>query len=233
MRPPRHHGDREAGGRPERAPPCRPVPGPRPARRPGRRAGPDLCVPVVHPPRRGLRHGPRHPLLRGRHRRRATTSHPLCRRHHRLKTHHSGWGYTVLEPGSYLWSLTARLPVPARPPRHHRRHPRPGHRTRPTSSDPAPHPAPATLPARGHRHVPGRMSRPAPPPPPSLRARESVSPGRCSPVTAAGGERKGWRGGAGASLPQPTPPPTRHPPATAGGGRPGRRSEPVPRAPDA
>ena len=29
---------------------------------------------------------------------------PLCRRHHRLKTHHSGWGYTVLEPGCYLWS---------------------------------------------------------------------------------------------------------------------------------
>src|SRR4051794_40553080 len=27
----------------------------------------------------------------------------LCRRHHRLKTHHPGWGYTVLEPGSYLW----------------------------------------------------------------------------------------------------------------------------------
>ncbi len=33
-----------------------------------------------------------------------TTSRPLCRRHHRLKTHHSGWGYTVLEPGCYLWS---------------------------------------------------------------------------------------------------------------------------------
>ena len=31
---------------------------------------------------------------------------PLCRRHHRLKTHHSGWGYTVLEPGSYLWHST-------------------------------------------------------------------------------------------------------------------------------
>ena len=29
---------------------------------------------------------------------------PLCRRHHRLKTHHSGWSYTVLEPGAYLWS---------------------------------------------------------------------------------------------------------------------------------
>ncbi len=28
---------------------------------------------------------------------------PLCRRHHRLKTH-SPWGYTMLEPGSYLWS---------------------------------------------------------------------------------------------------------------------------------
>ena len=28
---------------------------------------------------------------------------PLCRRHHRLKTHHPGWGYTVLEPGCYLW----------------------------------------------------------------------------------------------------------------------------------
>ena len=33
-----------------------------------------------------------------------TISAPLCRRHHRLKTHHSGWGYTVLEPGCYLWS---------------------------------------------------------------------------------------------------------------------------------
>jgi hypothetical protein len=28
---------------------------------------------------------------------------PLCRRHHRLKTH-GRWTYTVLEPGSYLWS---------------------------------------------------------------------------------------------------------------------------------
>lgn len=28
---------------------------------------------------------------------------PLCRRHHRLKTH-SAWRYTILEPGSYLWS---------------------------------------------------------------------------------------------------------------------------------
>ena len=28
---------------------------------------------------------------------------PLCRGHHRLKTH-SAWTYTVLEPGTYLWS---------------------------------------------------------------------------------------------------------------------------------
>jgi hypothetical protein len=28
---------------------------------------------------------------------------PLCRGHHRLKTH-STWTYTVLDPGSYLWS---------------------------------------------------------------------------------------------------------------------------------
>ncbi|MDQ6935380.1 MAG: HNH endonuclease [Actinomycetota bacterium] len=28
---------------------------------------------------------------------------PLCRRHHRLKTH-GRWRYTVLEPGAYLWS---------------------------------------------------------------------------------------------------------------------------------
>ncbi len=28
---------------------------------------------------------------------------PLCRRHHRLKTH-GGWRYVILEPGSYLWT---------------------------------------------------------------------------------------------------------------------------------
>ena len=28
---------------------------------------------------------------------------PLCRRHHRLKTH-AGWRYTTLEPGTHLWS---------------------------------------------------------------------------------------------------------------------------------
>ncbi|HET7072231.1 MAG TPA: hypothetical protein VFI40_15505 [Nocardioides sp.] len=28
---------------------------------------------------------------------------PLCRRHHRLKTH-SPWSYLVLDPGTYLWT---------------------------------------------------------------------------------------------------------------------------------
>ena len=28
---------------------------------------------------------------------------PLCRRHHRLKTHARGWTYLALDPGSYLW----------------------------------------------------------------------------------------------------------------------------------
>ena len=28
---------------------------------------------------------------------------PLCRRHHRLKTH-TPWTYTALDPGTYLWS---------------------------------------------------------------------------------------------------------------------------------
>ena len=39
VRPPRRHGDREAGGRPERTHPRRAVPGPRPARRPGSASG--------------------------------------------------------------------------------------------------------------------------------------------------------------------------------------------------
>ena len=33
---------------------------------------------------------------------------PLCRRHHRLKTHARGWTYTVLDPGTYLWSSPHR-----------------------------------------------------------------------------------------------------------------------------
>ena len=49
---------------------------------------------------------------------------PLCRRHHRLKTH-SAWTYTMLRTRVVPLVEPARLPVPARPPRHPRRQPRP------------------------------------------------------------------------------------------------------------
>jgi hypothetical protein len=50
-------------------------------------------------------------------------------------------GVTPLRARVLPVALTARLPVPARPHRHHRRHPRPGHPP-PTGSDTALHPAP-------------------------------------------------------------------------------------------
>ena len=36
---------------------------------------------------------------------------PLCRRHHRLKTH-GGWRYARLDAGTFLWTSPARLHVP-------------------------------------------------------------------------------------------------------------------------
>ena len=173
VRRPRHHGDGEAGGRPDRAPPRRPVPGPRPARRPGSRTGPDLCVPVVHPPRRGLRHGPRDPLLRGR---------PHGERQPRARSAGATTGSRPTTPAGATPSsnpaptcgphrtATSSCATTAAPPTS----PATGPRTRPTSSDPAPHPAPA-LPGAGPPACPrSGSSRPAPPPPPSQRARESV-----------------------------------------------------------
>ena len=61
--------------------------------------------------------------------------------------------------------LTARLPVPARPPRHHRRHPRPDIApARPVATPPH---TPRQHDPRGATGVsPGRIERPAPPPPP-------------------------------------------------------------------
>ena len=84
---------------------------------------------------------------------------PLCRRHHRLKTHHPGWGYTVLEPGSYLWSSPHGYQFL----RDHRgtsdvTRDQATPRTRPTGSDPAPHPAPAHR--RGATGVPTSVLEP-------------------------------------------------------------------------
>ena len=65
---------------------------------------------------------------------------PLCRRHHRLKTH-SAWTYTVLEPGTYLWSsptatsTSATTKAPSTSPAIGA----PRHRS--LEIDPAPHPA--------------------------------------------------------------------------------------------
>ncbi len=72
---------------------------------------------------------------------------PLCRRHHRIKTH-GHWTYTTLEPGVVPVDLQARLPVPPRP----RRHPRRQSRDR-APRHPTDYPAPDPARERGHRHA--------------------------------------------------------------------------------
>ena len=57
--------------------------------RPARRCDHDHVIPHDRPPRAG-------PTC-------SCNIAALCRRHHRLKTH-TTWTYTVLEPGTYLWS---------------------------------------------------------------------------------------------------------------------------------
>ena len=93
---------RQAGDRPQRAHPRRGLRSPRPAPRASHPARPHLRVPVVHRISRKMDADHVIPYAEG-----GTTSSdniaPLCRRHHRLKTH-SAWTYTMLEPGSFLWS---------------------------------------------------------------------------------------------------------------------------------
>ena len=229
VRPARHQGDGEAGGRPHRARPCEPVRGPRPARRPGSRAGPDLCVPVVPRPAEACDLDHVIPYAEGGPPA-ATTSEPCVVGTTGSRPTTPAGATPSSNPGPTCGphrTATSSCATTAAPPTS----PATGHRTRPTSSDPAPHPAP-TLPARGHRHVSGRISRPAPTSPTPACEHESRLPPARHPVTAAGGERKGWRGGDSSAQPQRRPPPTRHPPATAGGGRRGPRGA-SPRAPDA
>ena len=47
----------------------------------------------------------------------STNTAPLCRRHHRAKTH-SPWDYTVIDRGTYLWTTPQRTQADPRPPRH-------------------------------------------------------------------------------------------------------------------
>jgi hypothetical protein len=104
---------------------------------------------------------------------------PLCRRHHRLKTH-GGWTYTILEAGSYLWRSphgyqylrdhTGTLDVS-----HDRHSPAPP----PDQSRPRPAPHPPSTTGRGLRQAmdahPNELS----------RARRS-SPGMCGCSASAG-----------------------------------------------
>ncbi len=192
---PGHHGDREAGGRPGRAPPRRPVPGPRPARRPGHRTRPDVCVPVVHPPRGEVRHGPCDPVQRGR---------ADGERQHRPRCAGATTGSRPTTPAgaTRCWNpgpicgirrtATSSCATTAAPPTS----PATGHAPARRVATP-PH-TPRQHPRRGAiRHVsrsgepPGTTS-----PTPACEQRVSVWAGRCG-RGAAGRERKRRRGGAG------------------------------------
>ena len=72
---------------------------------------------------------------------------PLCRRHHRLKTH-SPWTYTVLDPGTYLWTSPHGYQLHRDPTGTTDLTPHPTPRTK---NPLAPHPAHPREP--GHRHV--------------------------------------------------------------------------------
>ena len=95
-------GGREAGPRPDRPRPGRHTGGAGPAPRGDRGPRPDLRVPWCTRPARSCdadhvvpssRGGPTCPCNEA----------SLCRRHHRVKTF-TGWTYTAVDAGAYLWS---------------------------------------------------------------------------------------------------------------------------------
>ncbi len=94
--------DRETGRRPGRPHPRRGLRGTRTGSRtrtPGRRA---LRVPALHQTR--ARDATPTTSSRTRKARPSSTNTaPLCRRHHRAKTH-SPWDYSVIDRGTYLWT---------------------------------------------------------------------------------------------------------------------------------
>ena len=155
--PPRCPGRGQTGHRPRRAHPRERLRGPRPAHRTNSACATTTCAfPWCPRPARAceIDHVTAH--AQGG----PTCTHntaPLCRRHHRLKTHAPGWTYTAIEPGTYLWTSPHGYEFPPQPPRHPRRLPRqtPEHRhqhrpdpltpTRPLA--PPPHTPPTTTPA--------------------------------------------------------------------------------------
>ena len=159
VRQPRHPDHRPAGPRPRRTPPRRLLRSLRPAQAPDPAPRPHLRVPVLLPPRRALRLRTPRPA-RPRPRRRRPDLHlqprpllptpPPRQDHRRLDLpHRRTRGLPVAQP--------AGLPVPPRPHRHPRRHPR--HRTPPTRPR-VPHPLRRTLttpPRTRSHHVSGEF----------------------------------------------------------------------------
>ena len=93
--------DHQAHPGPQRAHPGRRLRSPRPTRRADHRTRRHLHPPLVHPPSQRCDKDHCQPFDRGG----TTCTHnlaPLCRRHHRAKTH-AGWTYRFLRPGAYLW----------------------------------------------------------------------------------------------------------------------------------
>ena len=70
-----------------------------PNRRP---AGQDLRLPLVQQTSAAVRQGPLGPPQSGGPTCPCNLA-PLCRRHHRIKTH-GAWTYRTIEPGTYLWT---------------------------------------------------------------------------------------------------------------------------------
>ena len=99
----RDTSDRETGGRPGRPHPRRGLRSPRPAQRPERPGRRPLRVPVLHQTRAIVRHRPRRSPTPTAGPTCSDNTAPLCRRHHRAKTH-SAWDYSVLDRGTYLWT---------------------------------------------------------------------------------------------------------------------------------
>ena len=103
VRQPRHPRGRQTRHRPGRAHQRQRLRGPRPPRRtsPASATAPASSPGAPAPPRRCdcdhvIPHSRGGPTC-------SCNTAPLCRRHHRLKTH-TAWTYTVLEPGTYLWT---------------------------------------------------------------------------------------------------------------------------------
>ncbi len=89
---------------------------------------------------------------------------PVCRRHHRHKTHH-GWSYEVLVPGSYLWTSPVGLRYLRLPSGTHDLNPPPRRRALEPVSAPVP-PPPVPRPRVSSRvHAPPGMPLDHDPPP--------------------------------------------------------------------